>query len=128
MSKTAILNGVTELGAVTIENATIAVELDAGTDNVMVASQTGGVSGKFYDTGTTTNDFADNELTFGFKSQGIMVRNDPDSAENIEVSFDGIDVHDTIVPGEKTAYDNRHATSVFIRSASGGMNFEVGAW
>ena len=128
---TKILDGVTELGNTTIENASIAVDLDAANDSVKIGAQASGASGQFYQEASTAVSPAWSVIiAFGFLSQGILLENK--GAEEVEVSFDGTNIHTKLgasgsVSSAK-AFDHRHETGVYIRSASGGVTVAVEAW
>jgi hypothetical protein len=61
----------------------------------------------------------------------IQISNDSVVAgDNIEVSFDGTNVHGVIVPGETRRYQDRHEAGIAIRTqpTKGNSAFRVEAW
>jgi len=118
-------------GAQDVSIGTVTVDLDAGDDSVMIGAQTAGASGRFFQVAATAVAPAwGAAITFGFRTQGIMILNEGDEA--VEVSFDGISVDTELgaagaVDAGK-AFDNRHETKVHIRSATGGKTVTVEAW
>ena len=118
-------------GAQEVSVGTVVVDLDAGGDSVMIGAQVAGASGGFNQDAVTANDPAwGAAISFGFRTQGIMILNEGDEA--CEVSFDGVNVDTELgaagsVDAGKT-FDNRHETAIYVRSASGGKTVSIEAW
>lgn len=96
------------------------------------AAKTGVFSGRFYHGANTTTAFAGNALTFSdpthgeFVASGIKIRND--SANEIEFSFDGVNVHGVVLGNSEENFEKRYERNIWLRSAAGGDAYRVFAW
>jgi hypothetical protein len=89
---------------------------------------------RFYETGTATANFADNKWGFeradpadpAVPEQGwsytICVRA---VGGDLEISFDGTNVHGFILSGTQTQYQKRHEGGISVRGAG---TFHIEAW
>lgn len=90
---------------------------------------------RFYETGTGTANFADNKWAFerpdpadpAYPEQGwsgtIRVRA---IAANVEISFDGVNVHGFVLAGTVSEYYHRTEGGISVRGV--GSTFHVEAW
>ncbi len=49
-------------------------------------------------------------------------------AENIEVSFDGETIHTIVRPGLAKTFDWKAVSSIWVKSATGGAEFDIDIW
>lgn len=87
---------------------------------------------RFYATGPATANFVDNEFAFEIpgsspSEQGWsgMIRVRAVSAD-LQISFDGTNVHGFIPSGSEALYENRYEGGIAVRGA--GATFHVEAW
>jgi len=90
---------------------------------------------RFYQTGVATANFTDNKWAFvridpvdvGVPEQAwsysIQVRA---VTANVEISFDGTNVHGLILAGTQSTYEKRHEGGISVRGV--GATFYVEAW
>lgn len=96
---------------------------------------------RFFVEDDTTGDFADRTYEFvdyitstkkrtAFPFTEIRVAND--GTADVFVSFDGINIHDVVRPGETRPYQNRVESMVAVRSETGPppktARFRIDAW
>jgi hypothetical protein len=92
---------------------------------------------RFYETGVATANFADNKWPFqrvdpanpAIPEQGwshtILIRADSGGGD-LEISFDGTNVHGFCPGGGEVYYQNRYEGGISVRGA--GTTFHVEAW
>ena len=97
----------------------------ATTNPVPVKEQ--GSSSRFFTSVTTGSTAFTTERAFGFTSRSVVVTND-DSGTNIDFSFDGTNVHLTLLPYESITMDGKAETHIYARSNAAGKSFRVVAW
>jgi len=89
---------------------------------------------RFYATGTTTGAFAGNQ--FAFERAGVTPSDQGWStairvravAGDVEISFDGVNVHGFIPSGEAQVYWDRYEGGISIRTSAGTPTFYIEAW
>jgi len=90
-------------------------------------------SGRFFVSASTANDplwgtehvFTDS-IHGDFVSWGIRLIND--TANDVEYSFDGTNVHGVLLGSEDLMFEGRREAKIFLRSAAGGDAVRVSAW
>lgn len=74
----------------------------------------------------TTNAFV--PLDLGFVAHNIIIVNSVDNSEDIQLSFDGTNYAGEIAVGEPLTLAGIEARFLYIKSASGGMEYRLWAW
>lgn len=74
----------------------------------------------------TTNAYVAVDL--GMVAHNIIIVNSSDNSEDIQYSFDGSTLAGEIAVGEPLTLAGIEAQIIFIKSASGGMEYRLWAW
>ena len=74
----------------------------------------------------TTNAYV--AVNLGFVARNIIVSNSVDNTEDIQFSFDGTNLAGEIAVGEPLTLGGIEARYLYIKSASGGMEYRLWAW
>lgn len=74
----------------------------------------------------TTNVFV--PLDLGMVAHSIIIVNSVDNTEDIQLSFDGSTLAGEIAVGEPLTLAGIEAQIIYIKSASGGMEYRLWAW
>ena len=74
----------------------------------------------------TTNSYVPIDL--GMVARTIIISNSVDNTEDIQISFDGTNLAGEIAVGEPLTLAGIELTNLYIKSASGGMEYRLWAW
>lgn len=74
----------------------------------------------------TTNAYVPVDL--GMVARSIIIVNSVENTEDIQFSFNGTDLAGEIAVGEPLTLAGIEVTTLYIKSASGGMEYRLWAW
>lgn len=67
-------------------------------------------------------------IDIGFLARSLIIVSSSENTEDIQYSFNGTDVDGEIAVGEPLTLNGIEASRVWIKSASGGMEYRLWAW